>query len=213
MDEPPPPDDQAGWTLLELLVALGLMSLMTVLLTSSLYGARTGLRNLNEQSGASLVEAAQGYLRRAITQSYPARRPGVPVDGALLDGQRTSVRYVTAYGPAGQYGGLYAIELGILPGSRNGTFDLVEKRTLYRPAPQAGTPDPVRPETYSRLLENVENVTFRYLGQHVDQPATGWESEWSDSVSLPQLIAIDIGFSNGDRRRWPILIIALPLGR
>ena len=209
----PTEQSDAGWTLVEMLVALVLLALMSGLLGSALMAARRGLEGVDERSGEATVEAVQGHLRRMLSEASPRRRSGFAVDAPIIETRPASLGLVTAYGPAGQYGGLYAVEIVATAAERQGRFDLSEVRSLYRPPAQSGAPEPAQVRLTSRLLSGVADVQLRYFGIRGDNKIADWGGDWLEPVLLPQLIAVDVTFPAGDRRTWPGLIVALPTGR
>ena len=211
-----PAAGDAGWLLVDMLVGLVLLALIAVLLASALRTARGTLAAAERHAGEATVEAVHGYLGRAIAQARLARLPGAAPEAPLIEAGRTSLRFVTDYAPAGQYGGLYALSLELEPGPRAGLWSLVEVRTLYRPAAQPGTPEPPRPHSSSRLLAGIAGIAFSFHGVREEAAfadTAAWGTEWTDPVRLPQLIAIDVAFAPGDPRAWPRLIIAVPAGQ
>lgn len=204
---------EAGWTLLELLVGLVLLSLITVLLTQSLRTGRNALVAVERQSSEVTVEVVQSYLRRAITQARLVRLPDGRSDAPLIAAEPQQLQFVTAYVPAGQYGGLYTLALALQPAARGGGFDLVETRTLLRPPPRPGAPEPARPQLSSTLLRNLADLKLGYFGLRDEENAAQWGTDWRSPAHLPRLIAVEVTFAKGDRRHWPPLIIAPAAGQ
>jgi general secretion pathway protein J len=205
--------DEAGWTLIELLVGLVLLSLITVLITSSVYSSRRSLAQVERRDEAMSIEMAETYLRHALAEAQPIKAANAPIDAPLIDAGRDHLRLVTAYAPAGQFGGLYEIGLGLAENRRRTAYDLAETRTLYRPTPEPGMPEPLRPSDRSHLIPRVAALGLRYYGVRGEDETATWGDEWSDPTKLPDLIEIQLRFPNGDNRRWTPLIVALPVGR
>ena len=203
----------AGWTLIELLVALVLMSLLTVLLMSSVYSSRRAIEQLQVRDGEMSVEIVENYLRHAISETQPIKSADSGPNAPLIEGNREQLRLITSYAPAGQFGGLYVLNLQRSLNARNRNYDLVETRTLHRPQLEPGAPEPARPSVRSRLLRNVGNISFRYFGALDELKAPDWVEAWTDPTRLPQLIEIRVRFLSGDDRSWSPLIVALPVGR
>jgi general secretion pathway protein J len=209
----PERESEAGWTMVEMLVGLVLLSLITVLLTSSVNNSRRAIDQVQLRNGNVSVEVVGNYLRHALSEAQPIRPAAAAVDAPLIDARSRRLRLITSYAPAGQFGGLYVIDLDLAPNRGRAAYDLVETRTLYRPDPEPGMPEPVRPSSRTRLLPNVSGISFRYYGLRADQEAPDWSDGWSDPTALPQLIEIRVAFPAGDDRRWLPLNVALPVGR
>ena len=204
---------EAGWTLVEMLVALVLLALMSMMLLNGLAGARKGIEGLQERAGVASVEAVQMHLRGVLGGAWPARQSGTTADAPMIEAGAASLRIVSAYSPAGQYAGLHLVDLVLEPTAIAGRFDLIELRTLYRGAGQVGLPDPERRERPSRLLTNIAGINFRYFGAREESGPRHWGSNWIDPYKLPELIAIDVVYAAGDTRKWPGIITALNTGK
>jgi general secretion pathway protein J len=206
--------NDAGWTLIELLIGLVLMSLIAILVTNSIFSSRQAIDQAQIRNGEISIEAVETYLRHALSEAQPIKRVGSPINSPLIDAGPERLRLITAFAPAGQFSGLYSIELGLVPSETSRGYDLVEIRTLYRPSPEQGQPEPERPSMRSRLVRNVGAIRFRYFGiRDEKQLQPEWFDDWSHPSKLPDLVEVKVAFPRGDGRRWSPMIIALPIGR
>lgn len=203
----------AGWTLVELLIGLVLLSLIMALLTNSVFSSRRAIDQLQLRHGRTSVEAVETYLRHALSEAQPVKPVNAAVDAPLIEARGDRLRLITSYAPAGQFGGLYLIDLELSPANGGRGYDLVETRTLYRPDPQPGESEPDKPSTHSRLLRTVSGLSFRYYGTRDEDEPASWFDDWTDPTKLPELIEIQVGFSGSDDRRWLPFVVALAVGR
>lgn len=199
----------AGWTLLEMLVAMALLALTTALLAAAISGARTGFTALERRTSDSRSEAVQTHLRHAISQMRPLRPAGAPETGPLIEAAATSLGFVSSYSPAGQFGGIYFVQLGLQARS-DGYFDLFETRSLFRTAAQPGTAATIQPGIRSPLLPAIADIRFQYYGQAEEGEPPSWSTSWTARTKLPQLVSVQINFPPGDRRSWPTFVVAVP---
>src|SRR5262249_4237756 len=150
------------FTLVELLVALALLSLMTAMLVSSIGNARTALAFVERENSAIPVIAAQNYLRSALLQARPRPRSGTANASALsFSGDRESMSFLTSYAPRSQFDGLYHVSIGLEPSGNGGRgYNLVVTQAVDRPQTvgNQGAPQGLR----AVLLENVRAVAFSY---------------------------------------------------
>jgi general secretion pathway protein J len=206
-------DSDGGWTLIELLVALVLMSLLTVVLTEAVRSARDGFKDLEVRSEAQRTEAVQAHLRQLLGAMQTLRLPGQSTDQPIIDASATSMRFVTGYAPAGQFAGLYLVQLLLRPGVRANSFDLLEVRQVYRPR-ALGAADTDQPAaTTSVLLSGLRSVDFLYFARGSQDRGDTWNAEWHDGVKLPLLVQISLTFPRGDKRTWAPLVVAIPIGQ
>jgi prepilin-type N-terminal cleavage/methylation domain-containing protein len=193
--------DDAGFSLVEVLIGLALMALIAALAAGALGGlARTGQLQERRDTAAS-VEPVEAYLRRLLADVRPVRVGAAATPLLAAEPDRLSV--VSGYVPKGAIAGLQRVSLRLVEGNEAGRFDLEEVRTLHRDG--AGRDGEVR----TRLLTNLTGLSFRYLaaGTATGQTAV-WLERWTSATALPRLIRVDITFPQGDGRQWPPLDIA-----
>ncbi len=152
-------------------------------------------------------------MRHVLSEAQPIKQLHTAIDAPLIEASRDRLRLISAYTPAGQYGGLHQLDLELSPAGDGRGYDLVETRTLYRPDPEPGASEPDRPSTRSRLLRNVRGLAFRYYGTRGEGESPVWSDSWTDPTKLPELIEIQVGFSGSDDRRWLPFVVALAVGQ
>lgn len=204
---------EAGFTLIEMIIALALLSLISAMLAGSVAGTRNVLAFIERNNAASAVLPAQGYLRSAFARTIPAKLGSGPSGRTpVLQGEPAHVRFKTFFAPRGQVEGLYDIEVGLAPATgRSSGFDLVVIQTLRRPA-QADSLDAPVPVLRSTLATNVRSVSFSYFGVDEAEP-DGWEwlDSWSSVERNPRLVRIDVTFGPGQTQNWRDVIFPLQL--
>ena len=187
----------AGFTLLEILVALVVFGFVMVGLTQ---GVQFGLHARAVQSrtvdARSALETTDRVLRNLIEQMDP----GTTDQPATVAGSEHSLRFATTL-PNGETGlNVRPIDAALLV---DGAHRLVLRWTPRLHAVRFGPPP--RP-TDSTLLDSVDHVDFAYW-ESSRSGGGRWVETWSDS-SLPALVRIRIVFGKGDRRHWPEMIVA-----
>jgi general secretion pathway protein J len=203
-DTPPNPD--SGFSLMEMLVGLVLLSLTAMLLTASLRSGRAALNAISRIHAATPVAATQGYLRQALAQarSMP-RNNAVNGSDASFAGNAQSVVFTTSFAPQGQYEGLYRVEIALAAAAQRGTFDLNLVQVVWRPPND--TPLPPLVSRSSPLINGVTGASFAFYGDMDDNAGAVWRSNWAHPVKMPTLVALDVSFAANDPRRWDRLIL------
>ena len=202
----------AGFSLMEVIVALALLSLITGLLASSVKGTRNILAFVARNNAASASLPAQSYLRSAFAQAVPASAGATAADRTTgLEGDATRVAFKTAYAPKGQFEGLYHVEVRLEPGpGRSPGSDLVVIQTLLRP----DGADPAPPSQRSTLASNVSAVTFSYFGVDTLPPNDWqWFDSWSSPDQLPRFVRLEVTFARGAAQSWRQLVFPLQLAQ
>jgi general secretion pathway protein J len=190
---------EAGFTLMELLVALTLLAL---LMTALLGGLRLGAR-VWEASGDRLEDndrlaAVRGFLRRRLEDAAPVAEADTAARPLFL-GEASSLRLASSM-PASLGQGLFLLELALRPQADGGGSDLVLR---WRPWPEAAESVGER-----ALLDDVAGLTLAYFARAEDEPEGRWLDVWQEQRLLPELVRIDVRFPASDPRRWQPLIVS-----
>lgn len=188
-------DSRAGFTLVEMLVALALAALIGVMLSRalSMTGAIAGVSA--RLASAEAVQTLRDHLRRTFAE-VAARRP----DGTLpaFLGTPDGVSAVLAANRDVEREAEQRLDLRAVPGEAG--LDLVETRLPVR----SSVPDVPAPE---RLIGRLTSVEWRYFGSPAPQRPPQWLPTWSRRDVPPALVELRIGFAPSDRRRWAPLLI------
>jgi general secretion pathway protein J len=192
----------AGFTLVELLVAVTLLSLLSLALLVAL---RVGVRaerfgsdriEAEEETalGLSFVRAQLGDARLALEVDETGR-PLVVFDGAA-----DRVAFVAPLPRRVNLPGLHLIEIVAVRAALGA--ELVVRARPYRP-PNVLPAD--MPE--KRLAAGLRAVAFAYFGAASSNGPASWHDEWRDMRSLPTLVRLSVSDARGDAA--PDLVVAL----
>ncbi len=180
---------QAGFTLLELLVALTVMGFILIGLAS---GASFGVRATGSQArlseGKSDLDAVDRTLRRLIAEADPK---------APLRGSSGTIALVSEL-PAGPGLAPQQADIGL---GVDGRGRLILRWTKHFPGQLFGPPPAPQEEV---LLTGLRGIDLSYWSA---AGAGAWTGGWN-RPTLPSLVRIRIAFPEGDPRHWPDLVIA-----
>jgi general secretion pathway protein J len=177
----------AGFTLLELLVAVTLMSLIALILSGGLtFGVRAWRRAQARSDEAALMLAVHDALARLIGGAQAAYASGDPADLRLSFAGDTDRLRLTAPLPEAIEPGLWATQtLSVQAGEHGSALVLAWRLDLPDAAEQ--------PRWQSPLVENVRFVRMQYWGVARPGDAPGWQGNWLGRAELPGLVQIEIG--------------------
>jgi general secretion pathway protein J len=200
---------QRGFTLLELLVAITLLGVLMAALFGALrLGARVWETGEDRLDASARVQVVQDFLRQQLGQTVPltAITDDPRASGAMLfAGEREGLRFVSLL-PAHLGGGASLLELALRQPASDEPGDLV-----LRMRPLDLTGDRLAPAAMEErvLIAGIESLELAYFGAERPAAVPVWWQEWQDQRSLPSLVRMRVGFPQGDRRRWPELIVGL----
>ena len=202
----------AGFTLVELLVALTLLGLVSVVLFGGLrFGTRAWEAGNTRAERLAQVQAVQGVLRRRIAQAVLPEDAGAESafsdSPAAFAGAEDSLRFVALVPSRIGVGGFYLFELSVADDGDGARLELAWR--LFRPD-QPGDLDEPEPGLGGRrvLIEGIEEAKFGYYGAERAGAAAEWRERWDGADGLPALIALKVAFPAGDPRSWPDLVVA-----
>jgi general secretion pathway protein J len=196
------PPAAAGFTLVELLIAVTLLSLLSAALLVAL---RVGVRA--ERAGSVRLEAeektvlALSYIRAQFADS----RAALEVDETgrsvvVFDGAADHVAFVAPLPARVNLPGLHLIEIASVRAAL-GTEVVVRARP-YRPPNILPADIPEK-----RLITGLRAAEFAYFGAASSDEPASWHSEWHNMGSLPTLLRLTVSDARGGAA--PDLVVAL----
>jgi len=221
-----------GFTLVELLIALVLISVITVLMFSGLrLGSRAweGVETVSDR--VNDVRVARNFIERTLRQARPA---SVVFDGEqwpIFAGDTEGLELAAPLSEHVGIPGLYILRLVLEPAGEHDRLVLV--RWLLHPEVLAGGDDypPWEPllesgatladagpldrdiaaGAYGRtvLLPQVETFELAYFGVPEGETEPEWLEEWAYQRRLPHKVRMAL---STPRQDWPDAVLALPDG-
>ncbi|MGI9375010.1 MAG: prepilin-type N-terminal cleavage/methylation domain-containing protein [Tsuneonella suprasediminis] len=194
---------EAGFTLIEMLVSLGLLGMAAVLLMQGL--ASAGLiaqRSRATRGSLDEIVAAQNVLRTTIERLRPITRTDSAIPIVELRGTAGVLTFV---GPPFDREAPDALQRFRLTRTASGDLVLYTAHSRKLGIDRSGT-DLVG-WIPNRLLTGVRDLSISYFGPPRPGAARAWQDRWWDRSTTPELVRIRVAFGNGDRRIWPDLFV------
>ncbi|MDT8450157.1 MAG: prepilin-type N-terminal cleavage/methylation domain-containing protein [Wenzhouxiangellaceae bacterium] len=198
----PSPGSQAGFTLVELLLATTLIALIMAMAYG---GFRAGVRATT--SGEALIEETNRlrivhqFVRRQISQARPLIIEQNEDEIIRFEGERERIRFVAPMPGYLSYGGPYVQELRLERGEVG--MDLVFAFALLN----GYEPGDLNAEPPVTLLEDVGRADFEFLGFTEDREAVEWTDFWDRPEEIPLAISLRLGMERDNGLFWPELVV------
>ncbi len=200
-----PFDDEAGFTLIETLVALSILSLMSLLAFATLrIGTGLWVRVGQNSDAVSEVAVVQDLLRRTIEQAYPAVIP-MQERGYVVsfNGTQDSLELTATLPREIAIGGLRRIRIAREAAQGRGPL-VLRSRMERNLAEMAALPEP---EQRIEVVPDMRAIVFAYYGVLGDDEKADWHAQWSGQKHLPQLVRVELTPAAGNRH-WPPQTVA-----
>jgi len=199
----------AGFTLLELLVALLLLGLIS---TMALGGVRLGARTWEtvtakaEENGRA--QMVRGFLVRELAQAVPVFFVDDSTGERRLAyvGDSQSLVFVAPLAPHFGLGGYQRLELSVVDDDPVAGSQLILKRRRFHRDDWPDAPGEEEDETHL-LLDGIAGVALAYRESDRDGTAD-WSDDWRGRDALPALVRLRVTFTDGRGADWPELLVA-----
>jgi general secretion pathway protein J len=195
---------EAGFSLVELLVSLALLSLLAALLASGLsLGQRVWLRSEDMAQASRVMFDAQSALIRLLQNLQPLHVDLQASRAIEFRGSADELEGVVPLPPHIGLGGLYRLHLFRNRSARH--LDLTFRAYEQGTPPASGTSSGEAGLT--TLAFDIDSLELRYFRKAKGDEAGGWASGWQGEEELPALISIGVKSAKAGVV-WPELLIA-----
>jgi len=195
-----------GFTLLEMLIAVSLMALIGIYLSSAISSGRRVWEMHDRIEDASSVVTVRDFLRRQLQQVWPAFELTETGEHRLVfSGQPYRIEFVSPMSDGTNWSGLYRI--GIYKETDTDRAAIRIVGDLFRPngAGSAAAFD-------RNLLDSIESLEFSYFGSPNPLDEAAWYDQWNAEFGLPRLIRVRVRLPPDSPLDWPDIIVGLELG-
>jgi len=194
----------AGFTLVELLLAITLMSILLGLTYTGLRAAtRSSQRGELLLAAGGELRAAHQFIRRQLNQMLPlsyAESDDAEAVRIVFEGDAAHIKYVA---PMPGYLGTGGPQVQVVEVADDGDGGFVIR--FSHALLQGFTEERLHDRDPVLLLEGVKSAEFAFLGKDEEGELTDWSNTWDQPEQLPVAVRLDVEFEEGLRVEWPEL--------
>ncbi len=187
MTPDPRRSNQAGFTLIEMLVALAIAVVVAAMTPRAFEGGERAWRTVVRAETMQERELMLDFLIKRIAAARPVFQTSPSGLAELVfEGSPSQLVFVADFadGPSG--GGPYRVDLTV---RHSETSNLSEVVATITPYPASGAGETVAHRT---VIGTFRSATLRYWGRDPASGAETWLPTWPKSAGLPQLIALTL---------------------
>jgi len=201
-------DKAQGFTLIEVLIAMTLLSIMVVLLFGTLkICAESWEKGESKIEEVNEVAVVYNFFQRHLSAAKPL------YDDFSVAGQRTfsfqgnpqSLQFVGDFPASAGRGGLQLFSIQLQDNQDPSLSAGTQINVTLTPFFPVAEGEELQKEEVT-LIKHVRNFSLAYFGPD-DNGETSWQNEWLDKETQPQLVKINIERDNG--MFWPEMIVEL----
>lgn len=203
---------QAGMTLIEVVIALVLFALIALALVSAMSTmGETLTRSTQRIDQVNDMRIISQFLRQTLGSTQPFFLASPDGSNADFNGDSAHLNFVGNLTGHQGPGGLQFMRLYLEQGIKGDQKELVMQFTPWRPPKVGGGVNGVVPDfTNSKpqvLVSHVSEFSIKYLAP---EGADDWQNQWTRLDRYPAAISLSIAV---DGRYWPQMVIWIGAGK
>ncbi len=193
-----------GFTLIEVLIAMTMLSLMVVLLFSSLtIGAKSWEQGEKKIADVNEIAVVQQFFNHHLAHATPQWNDFDPEKDRVFSfqGKKQSLQFVAAFPASAERAGLQLFNLELKKKDKQHFINV----TLTPFFPLAEGNEWFQDDV--ELVKNVQRFELSYFGLNDETGELVWQNEWLNKEQQPRLVKILLELDDG--RYLPEMIVAL----
>lgn len=191
-----------GFSLVEVLLAMTLMSMLLALAYGGLRAAtRAADKGQAILADSSRIRMAHQFVRKQLNQMAPLvfAESDDRQERSVFEGAAKTIRYVAPMPGYLGFGGPQVQELAIVSGKDGDELVLLHALLQGFEEDKLYLRDPIV------LLKKIESAEFSFLGRDETGELTGWTKQWEQVGLLPDAVSLEIEFTEDVYIQWPLL--------
>jgi len=200
---------QAGFTLIEIIVVMTMLSLIMVMIYGGIQTSRKmAEKGLKRIDATNEVRVVQELVRRQISRILPMAFKEEDNTFVIFEGDAEHIMYVSPMPGYLGNGGPH-VQLIEIVNAKGGKI-LQFSHWLLNDTLEEGSFDDSDQEPVV-LLENIRDAEFSFVKLDEEGELGEWENDWEDSENTPLMVRLDVKMSDRALMQWPEMQVALML--
>ncbi len=197
---------QRGFTLMEVVIAITILSITLTLAFNALYFATKAWdKSVSNVEAVNHIAIIQDFLRRTIAEAQPVMLDSLDRDPPVFfDGDQHSLRFIAPLSAQSAHGGTYVLYITTEP--REQQTDLTLRYRRYYP--DGGDVELGPDSKLEILIENIQEAEFSYYGVVDPEQSARWNASWKQQSQLPTSVKLTVQ-SDNSAFEWPPLVASL----
>jgi len=194
----------AGFTLIEVLIAMTLLSVMVLLLFGSLkIGADSWERGEHKTANVNDIGITYNFFQSYLASAIPLfKHPDEDNRALSFQGQAQRLEFVSTFPASLNRGGLQLFSIYPVQDAEGSHIKV--NVSPFDPDSE-DVAEQQNPDNEVDLISGVASFDLEYW--QGESGEGNWEDQWQDRDFMPRLVKIKIGLTNGSF--WPDMIISL----
>ncbi len=192
-----------GFTLIEVIIAMTLLSIMMALLFGSMrISSESWQKGEAKIADVNNVAVVYQFFQQHLTTAKPLWDDFSEENKSLsFQGHKQSLQFVSSFPASAKKSGSQLFSLKLLS-EKDENYIQVSIKPFF-PVIKG---EEWKPEEVT-LLNHVKDISFSYLNVDETQPEGFWQDEWFNMDTMPRLVKIKIELDNGGF--WPEMVFEL----
>ncbi len=196
-----------GFTLIEIMVAMVILSMIMLLLFSSLFTAnkywKIGENRIEKNDEVRLVSS---FIRKQISQTVPMLWIDDNKRKLLFEGKHNELFFTSTLPSHRGGGGIHSLTLKVIQIDNKNQLGMTYSLLIPDVIPFSGNADD--DEQFVTIANDIDSIHLSYFGKEENDENPGWFDVWKNDNFLPQLVRIQIS-SHGETTVWPVIEIPI----
>jgi general secretion pathway protein J len=200
---------QSGFTLLEIIVVLTMLSLIMVMVYEGIQISRKmSEKGIKRIDATNEIRVVQELLRRQLSRILPMAFKEEDGTFVIFEGDADHIMYVSPMPGYLGNGGPHVQLIEIV--NEKGGKILQFSHWLLNDSLEVDSFDDSEQEPVV-LLANIKNAEFSFVKLNEEGELGEWENDWEELANTPLMIRLDVEMEENALMPWPEMQVALML--